>query len=103
MVYTSENGLKALRAKDQRISFLSIFSTLGAKFTGVDVEKAVELAFQINEKLYEAYPFVETERERLEKTTSNNVGTDRDVRCGEWDSLCGGILLLLRLFFPAIS
>lgn len=71
MTYSNNNGLKAIRSRDQRISFLSIFSTLASKFEGQQVDQAVEKAFEINKKLYEMYPFVETERERLEKTTSN--------------------------------
>ena len=64
MAYKTYNsqGLEALRSKDRRISFLSIFSTLflNAKSRGDDdIDGAVIKAIEINDKLYKKYPFPE--------------------------------------------
>lgn len=66
MAYKNYNsqGLEALRSKDRRISFLSIFSTLflNAKSRDEeDIKGAVETAFGINDRLYKEYPFPEPE------------------------------------------
>ena len=60
--------------KDKRISWLSIFSSL-TQTSGVDVDKAVDKAFDINRKLYQAYPFPQEDLQRM-TPEQINLGMD---------------------------
>jgi hypothetical protein len=67
MNYTKEQ-LDAFRAKDKRIAFLSVFSSLAEsklEFNGDDeddeAEAMMEKAFEITDKLFERYPIPNTQ------------------------------------------
>jgi len=60
--YTPKD-IETFNRKDQRISWLSIFSSIVERYKDVLIEDAVEKAFEINDKLYTKYPFVENNEE----------------------------------------
>jgi len=61
-------GLKAVQAKDMRIAWLSIFSSLTQN--GGDEKEAENLAYKMVKRLYENYPFPNKKKEEIKDETT---------------------------------
>ena len=88
----SKADIDNFRGKDMRISFLSILSSLCTREKGEEIftDKVVEKAFEINEKLYQKYPYVENTPTSYQKPQGGGkFNATSDYKC----EFCGAVLV----------
>lgn len=72
----SNEDIENFKAKDKRISFLSLFSSISKNEP--DIIEATEKAIQVNERLYKEYPLISTTMQPSYKPTGYNFKPTRE-------------------------
>ena len=78
MTYSNED-IQGFHEKDKRISWLSIFSSLCSQ-TGNEPKQLAEVAYVLNDALYQKYPFP-TDNVPVARTTTS-IGGMKCPKCG---------------------